>query len=172
MGPRPTTPVNSPCSFDYTCVPSVPIREPSTPLCVSVGVSPIHGQVMPPWTLVSRGLSPVPLEELLPPDIAAFFSSLSDTEGRTQDLMAYSLQCPEVILVTESDSKDEVPLSRARTQPQSPEIVPETQVEGDEELLVHLFYILSCIYSLIQGFQMAMKLERSSVLKCRKLHMS
>lgn len=52
--------------------PHSPIQKPLTPLCILVGVSLIYVQCTPLWTLILRGLSPVPFENLLPPDIAAF----------------------------------------------------------------------------------------------------
>jgi hypothetical protein len=78
MGPRPTGPVEPPhVSIGTPAPPSSALtRKPLTPSRVSVGVSPIHVQRTPPRTLMSRGLSPVPFENLLPPNIAAFFASI------------------------------------------------------------------------------------------------
>ena len=71
---------------------------------------------------------PVPLEAILPPDLTAFFSSISDTDG--ENSTHSPLKSAEVISVTESESEDEVPLLAARLQAcqYSPEIVPETQM--------------------------------------------
>jgi hypothetical protein len=136
MGPRPTTPVIPPCIFACTGVPSpcAPIQRPSTPPRVSVGVSPIRVQRTPTRTFVSRGLSPVPFEHLLPPDLASFFGGIE-----TQTTQAFPpIRLTEVISVTSSESEDdnENPHSISRVRAYSPDIVPETQVESDEELPV------------------------------------
>jgi hypothetical protein len=145
MGPRPTTPVNPPCVPVSTCVP--PIQKLSTPPRVSVGVSPIRPQHIPTRTFVSRGVSPVPMIDLLPPDLAAMLME-------TQVSQAY---CPisltKAISVTSSESENEhgkAP-SRFRSRARSPEFVPETQEESDEEFVVRP-HLLSRIYLLRRLF--------------------
>jgi hypothetical protein len=144
MGPCPTGPVDPPrVSICTPAPPSIPLaRKPSTPLRVSVNVSPIHVQRTPPRTLVSRGLSPVPFENLLPPDIAAFFNStqMQLTQGTQVSPARPPVRLPdsEVISVTSSESDSEnirkglfLPSRRTRTRARSPEIVAETQVMMD-----------------------------------------
>jgi hypothetical protein len=148
MGPRPTGPVDPPrVSIGTPAPPSSALtRKPLTPPRVSVGVSPIHVQRTPPRTLVSRGLSPVPFENLLPPDIAAFFAS---TQMQiTQPSPVHSptrLANPDVISLTSSESdSDNIckrPFLRSRTRARSPEIVAETQVTMDPLVRPHFFWM-------------------------------
>ena len=145
MGPCLSTPVITSCFFTCTGVlsPCSPIQKPSTPPRVSVGVSPIRVQKTPTRTFVSRGQSPVPLENLLPPDLASFFAGI-ETQT-TQHLSPTQLE--EVISVTESESDDEYPLSRSKIRAYSPDVVPETQVKSDEELPVCLHLLLKHVVS-------------------------
>ena len=127
-GPHPTGPVDLPRVS--ICTPA-----PSTPPRVSVGVSPICVQRTPPLTLVSRGLSPVPIENLLPSDIAAFFASTQMQLESTQVSSGHSLTRPtdsDIISLTgselDSEKAHEMPCLQYRNRARSPEIVAETQM--------------------------------------------
>jgi hypothetical protein len=124
MGPPPSSLVPS---------PRTPSRKLSTPPRVSVGVSPIRIQRTPPRTLVSRGCSPTPLFDLLPPDIAAFFNSTQMQLETTQQSLVpvhspTRLTDSEVISLTSSESDNDGSFIKRTTRAHSPDIVPETQV--------------------------------------------
>jgi hypothetical protein len=180
MGPRLTTPVNPPRVSICACVASVctPVQKPLTPpLCISVGVSPIRIHRTPTQTFASKASSPVPLEKLLPPNLAAFFSEIDVETQTTQP----ACQCPPIrsaspISLTESDSEADAPLLRSRIRLCSPEIIPETQVESDKDLPVRPCLLISRIYLmihlLIQCLQRFLKPESASESKHRKIHKS
>lgn len=112
---------------------SPPAQKPLTPSRVSVGVSPIPALRTPPRTLISRGCSPTPLFDLLPPDIAAFFNDTQMQFEATQQPMAAvrshtRLANPDVVSVTSSESDNEGLPLKNRPISRSPGIVPETQV--------------------------------------------
>jgi hypothetical protein len=156
MGARPTTPlpVNPPRVSILSSVPPTcsPIRKSSTAPHVSVGVSPIRAQPTPTImrTFVSRGLSPIPFEELLPPDIATFFNGLETqiTQASYPPIWPAKVipQTTDTSSVTESESETNEPLLRSKTRARSPEIIPETQVWSDEEVPVRLYLLVSCMY--------------------------
>ena len=89
---------------------------------------------------MSRGLSPIPIEDLLPPDITAFLNSteMQTTQQSPVQSPVHTpphLVDPDVISLSdlESDS-DNIPkrpvlesFLQPRTRARSPEIVPETQ---------------------------------------------
>jgi len=176
MGPHPTGPVDPPCLS--ICIPapssSTLAQKPSTPSCVSVGVSPIHIQHTPLQTLVSRGLSLVPFETLLPPDIAAFFASM-----QIQITQASPIHSPthfadlEVISLSSSESDSEsihkTPFLQFRTQARSLEIIVETQLMMDPLVCPHLPLIY--VYVLTQDFQMVPTWGKAAQLKHRKLNL-
>lgn len=163
------------------CVSVGPPHVSVAPLHVSVGpphvsIGPPHvsvGVSTEPRPLVSKGVS-VAFEELLPLDIAAYFNTQMETQvpaapacpptQLSEDISSVtesdSQACPpvrlseEVISVTESDSEPERPLLIARARFRSPEIVPETQQDSDEDFMVRL-PSLSRIYSLIQLFSLS-----------------
>jgi hypothetical protein len=122
MAPRPTSPIPS---------ARTPARKPSTPSRVSVGVSPVRAQHTRPRTLVSRGCSPVPFKELLPPDIAAFFASTQMQLTEASSVHS-PIQHTDAISVTSSESESETEnervLSKSRTRPRSLTIVPDALV--------------------------------------------
>ena len=155
MGPHPSSPVPS---------PRTPTRKSSTPPRVLVGVSPICVQHTPPRTLVSRGCSPIPMLDLLPPDIAAFFNSTQmQLSTQASDLSVPSpiqVGVLDVISLTSSESDSEGPFLGSRIRARSPTLVPETQVAGgfvmDVLVRPHL-----CIYTLLtQVFRWPQRGER------------
>jgi hypothetical protein len=146
MGPPPTTPVTPSCVSACTGVTFLRQR-PSTPPRVSVGVSPIRVQRTPTRTFVSRGLSPVPFEHLLPPDIAAFLASTQ--MQTTQASLVHTpthLADQDAISLTSSESDSENirtrPALASRTRARSPEIVAETQVMIDPLVRRRLFFYM------------------------------
>jgi hypothetical protein len=163
MGPSPSTPPRAAVAVSLTSPrPITPqsalfarlARKLSTPLRPSVGVSPIRAQGPAPRTFVSRGLSPVPFQDLLPSDLGPLFFN---TQMQTQvpafpDLPADSPTRPQDVLsLTESDSKAERPLITARRRARSPDVVPETYMERERRIMVCL-RIFSRIYLLILCF--------------------
>jgi hypothetical protein len=147
MGPRPTGPVDTPPRvFVYTPAPPsiAPDRQPLTPLRVSVGVSPIHVQRTPPRTLVSRGVSPVPFENLLPPDIAAFFAS-TQMEARASPVHnpTHPADLDAISLTSSESGSESVRQKPSRARARSPEIVAETQMMMDPLVRRHLPF---CMY--------------------------
>ena len=127
MGPRPTTPVNPSCGPARTHILPSPTGRPSTPPCVSVGVSPISVQRTPMRTFASKGVSPPVLEETLPPSLAAWLHCILQMETIAPwDSHPLPLTPAEAILVTDLGNEDERPFPRFVTRAHSPEVIPET----------------------------------------------
>src|SRR6266852_28582 len=109
MGPQPTIPENPSCIPVCTCVLSSPTGWPSTPPCVSVGVSPIRVQHLPPF-------------------LASWFHSISQMET-IPPWDSRPLVPAEAISVTNLENED---LFRAC----SPEGLPEAQKKFFTDALV------------------------------------
>ena len=182
MGPYMPGPVDLPCVSTCTPAPlsSAPARTPTTPQHVSVGVSPIYHQRTPPRTLMSRGLSPVPFENLLRRDIAAFFASTQMQLEATQVSPGHSpvrLPDSDVISLTSSESDSEkiqdLPVLQSRTRARSPDSVAgnhwQMMIAKDPLVCPHL--LLRCLYQLTQIFQTAPTAwVKTAESKCRKFY--
>ena len=144
MGLHLTSPIPSPHTL---------AQKPSTPPRFSVGVSPIHIQHMPPQTLVSRGCSPVPIFNLLPPNLVSLFN---DTQMQTtQGLLVHSatrLVDPDIVSVTSSKSDNEGPSLKDTTRAHSLDIVPETQVVNGFMVDCMVHPCLLIFYNLLTWF--------------------
>lgn len=163
---EPSTPTRvsfgvSPMSLRPITPPSVslahaPNRKPSTPMRVSAGVLPIPIQRTPPRTLVSRGVSPIPLEDLIPTEFASIFYTQLQTQvpgivtlPALPTSPTHSPAWLNVISATESETEEERPLIQARNRAHSPEIVPDSQLLRREAWLRREAYMVSTVFPLV-----------------------
>ena len=130
------------------------IQKPSTPTCISVGVSPIPFR------------SPIRFLDTLPPNILALLSQETETQASPNS---------EVLSVTESESETENTPSRSSSWALTPGIVPETQLDSNElPVCLQSAPTYFITYFHIQCLQTDhdVMMEKVSESKCRKISRS